>query len=361
MRETRHHLAHLVDFAIAYIEDLIARFAGPFPRRTEVMTLEKVDVKEVALRNIKVGHDRVNQFVGTEVRSSNRNEAPLACTEYDRLLLLKNDGVFRVINIPEKLYVGPVKYLFRHDREQVFSMLYRHRKTGAHYAKRFAVDRFVVDREYSATPEGCIVVGLYTNHGVVLRLDLKPSKRRDADSVQVVFDEIEIRSATARGFKATAYPVTDVNVLDRGVSEAPAPEPEESGENAGTEPPETEAAPEPAETETSAPEAPPEPAGTEPPVPAPRPKRTRKPTAPAKEPKAAPAARDDARPQEPAPAEDQNDPRQLAAEWESRSGRAKLHPQPEPPPTPEPQPAPQPKPSVVRRKLIDEDTPFFLE
>jgi len=223
MRETRHHLEHLIEYAIHYVEDLIERFAGAHPRRTEVMRLEQVDVKEVALQNIRVGHDRVNQFVGTEVRNSNRNDAPLACTEYDRLLLLRNDGALRVINLPDKLYVGQLKLCEKHNRDQVFSVLYRHKKSGVYYAKRFKVDRFVTDREYASLPEGCIIVGLYTNQGVELRLDLKPTARRQLEPVDVAFADMPLRSVTARGLKVTAHAVASGIVDKRGTSDIPMP------------------------------------------------------------------------------------------------------------------------------------------
>ena len=472
MRETRHHLEHLTDFAIHYLEELIERFAGDHPRRTEVMALEVVNVKAVALRNIKVGHDRVNQFVGTEVRNSNQNDTPLVCTEYDQLLLLRNDGTFRVINIPEKLYIGPVKYLFKHDRTQIFSILYRHRKSKAHYAKRFCVDRFVTDREYKALPDGCIIVGFHTNHGVALRLDLKPSERRQVDHVDVVFNDIAMRSATARGFKVTAYPVKAVIVSDRGLAEAPKPVVEETPEEPCDEPV-TESATV-ADREVQSQAEPPAKAVAEPPVPPqdavaeeapppvaqdpgqakspalppassgakPRAKRKRQPkeaspppqaaqTEPGPEeapppasPEAKPRAKRKRQPKEvpPPPQEAQTEPgpeeapppaspeakprakrkrkpkeappppsqeaqgepapdsQARAEEWESRSNRAGLHgaaapgpvapqsenvpepaAQPEPGGSAEPSPEATEPPSRSSRKLIDEDTPFFLE
>jgi topoisomerase-4 subunit A len=385
MRETKHNLAHLTDFAIAYLEDLIERFAEAHPRRTEVMALEEVDVKEVALQNIKVGHDRVNQFVGTDVRNSNRSEAPLACTEYDRLLLLRNDGVFRVINIPDKLYIGAVKYLFKYDKEQVFSMLYRHKKSGAHYAKRFQVERFITDREYKALPDGCIIVGLYTNHGMKLRLELKPSKRRQEDEAILDFDEIVMRSATARGFKVTGHPVQNVTVLDRGTSEAPEPEEPDTPEDEPVTPetneppptaPQTEMKPaenadaeaaepkEPAAEDASPEEPPPataddENAAEEPAAPAPRERRSakRKPTStkedpaedtPAEEPADETSEPEsvDEEPVEPEPdkkrprkAKSANDEKPAkAAAKKGRSGKTKKSPRKEPEPTPEPEP-----------------------
>lgn len=355
MRETRHHLDHLIDYAIHYVEDLIERFAGAHPRRTEVMKLEQVDVKEVALQNIKVGHDRVNQFVGTEVRNSNRNDSPLACTEYDRLLLLKNDGVLRVINIPDKLYVGPLKLCDKHDRDQTFSMLYRHKKSNTYYAKRFKVDRFITDREYNSLPDGCIIVGLYTNQGVELRLDLKPAARRQVDHVEVVFDDIPLRALTARGLKVTSYPVASVVVTKRGTAEVPvaavpeaSPEAVENDETtalpfAEDEPvvPETgkETAPEP---EVAEPQPEPEVAAVPEPVPAeePAPRQRRGKAKSEPEPIAEPVSSE-----EPPPAEEPAKP-----EPRKRQAKSKSEPDPEPVSPEEPAPAEESAPPSPRQR-----------
>jgi len=224
IKEARHHLRHLVDYAVAYVEGLISRYGGQFPRRTRITDLEQVDAREVALRNVKVGHDRTNHFVGSDVRNSSKTDAPLLCSEFDRLVLLRNDGSYQVIPIPAKQYVGPVKYLLRADRDQVYSILYRDRRSNAYYAKRFRVDRYIMDKEYAGLPKNSLIEALYLNRGVVLELILTPNSRRTVDRIRIAFDEIEIRSSGARGFKVTGYPVESVSLVDRGVPQSSEPE-----------------------------------------------------------------------------------------------------------------------------------------
>ncbi len=235
MKQARHHLKHLVEYAVAYVEALLAKYGSQFPRRTRITDLEEVDARDVALRNVKVGHDRANHFVGREIRNSSKTEAPLLCSEFDRLVLLRNDGVYLVIPIPTKLYIGPVKYLLRAERDQVYSILYRDRRTNAYYAKRFRIDRYIMEKEYASLPKNSIIEALYTNQGVVLDLVLKPNSRRQVDTIRVAFAEIEMRAATARGFKVSGYPVDAVVLIDRGA--APADEPAPAEESAAETPP----------------------------------------------------------------------------------------------------------------------------
>ncbi len=234
IEETEDNLAHLTRFTIRYLKSLLKKYGAQYPRRTQIADLETINIKEVALENLRVGHDRVNRFIGTEVRNSNKNEPYLACSEFDHLILLRGNGRFRIVPVTEKLYVGPVKFLLKADKRQVYSMLYRDRKTGAYYAKRFRFDRYILNREYATVPPGCIVEGLYTNAGVVVRCELEPNPRRKQQYVDVDFDKLPIRSTGARGFKVTGHKVVTTVQLRRGTPAAPV-----SGERA------------PAETETA--------------------------------------------------------------------------------------------------------------
>lgn len=218
IEETKHNLAHLIDFTIAYIKALLDKYGKLFPRRTRIADLEHIDVRQVALKNIKVGHDRVNHFVGTDVKNSNKNEDMLTCTEFDRLVLLQNSGKFRVVAVPDKLYVGAVKYLLKANKDQVYSMIYRERKKGVSYAKRFRIDKYILEKEYVAAPPGCIIENLYTNYGVVVRCELKASRRLTTPHVDVDFDSLPIRSTKARGFKITTHRIAAVTQLKRGTA-----------------------------------------------------------------------------------------------------------------------------------------------
>ncbi len=213
-------LQNLTEHTIKYLREILRKYGKNFPRRTKITDLQEVDAREVALRNIKVGHDRKNQFIGAAVRNSNKSEDPLLCSEFDRLVLLKGDGSFKVVPVPDKLYVGPVKYLFVADRSQVYSMLYRHRKSKRHYVKRFKIDRYIMDREYRTIPKGCIVEAVYTNHGVVLRGEFKNRKKGSDDFIEVDFNQVELRSTTARGFKVYDREIESFSQIKRG---SPAP------------------------------------------------------------------------------------------------------------------------------------------
>ena len=200
IEKVKHNLENLTKYTIDYLQNLLDKYADFYPRRTAIDELEDVSAKEVALKNVKIGHDKVGNFVGSEVRNSNKNEDYMVCSEYDRLILLQNNGKFQVIPVPRKQYVGAVKYLLKVNKDQTYSMVYRDRKTGKHYAKRFKIDSFIMNREYKTIPDNCIIEHLYLSSNPLLRCEFK-NKTNAAPHMDLDFNEVPVRSRGARGVK----------------------------------------------------------------------------------------------------------------------------------------------------------------
>lgn len=216
LKQTKYDLAHQVEYAIAFLRRILEEYGAQYPRRTAIASFSDVDRKEIALRNVKVYHDRVNYFIGTSVKSSSKDAEPLVCTEFDRLMALRTDGTCMVIPIEAKTYIGQTKYVFVYDKDQVFSILYHDKRTGTWYAKRFQVGNYILKKEYHVIPDGCVIDALYTNAGVVASLELPVSRRRAQSAIEVDFDSFPLRGREARGFKVTSYPVLKITLVKRG-------------------------------------------------------------------------------------------------------------------------------------------------
>ena len=219
MEKVAYKLDHLTEHTVEFLQHLLEKYGPLFPRMTQIEDFESVSARDIARRSLKVYHDKVNYFLGTNVKASNKNDEPLLCSPFDKLMLLKNDGTCKVINISEKEYIGQTKYVFVVDKDQVYSILYRDRQEGTWFVKRFQMDRFILEREYQIIPENCLIDSLYTNRSVVVRLDLVANNRRSYNSITVDFDSYPLRSRKAKGFKLTHYPVTGITVLNRGTAE----------------------------------------------------------------------------------------------------------------------------------------------
>ena len=232
LEECKANLAKLTEFTIAYLQKLLEKYGDLFPRRTEITGITTINAREVARRDVKVYFDKQGHFVGTAVKPSSKEAAPLVLTEFDKIMLLRGDGTLKVMDIPEKEYVGQTKYLLPADKEQVYSILYRHRQEGTWYAKRFKVGQYMLGKEYHIIQENCLIERLYTNAGVVLELEIKSAHRRLTKKITVDFDSMPMRSREAKGFKLTSYEVVNIVVVNKGGersetdTETGAPEPD---------------------------------------------------------------------------------------------------------------------------------------
>ncbi len=153
LREAEKNLKHIKQYTIKYIEGLLAKYGDMFPRRTEIRLepFAKIDKSVAALSNIRVGWDKKNCYIGTSVKSDDI----VLCNEFDHLLCVERSGDFKVIDIPDKIFIDRLFEFRRYDKTTVFGVVYSEKKTGRAYFKRTRIASFIKDREYRIIPDGC--------------------------------------------------------------------------------------------------------------------------------------------------------------------------------------------------------------
>lgn len=203
-------LKNIKKVAIRYLQNLIKKYSKDFQRRTEVQTIEKIDMRAVETKQIKVGFDPTAGFVGTKVTGSNVIE----CTNFDKLLLMFKDGTYSVINVPEKQYVhhegNKVVYIGVADKKTALSVAYRDPKTNFCFAKRFVVDKFMVDKTYRFIEEGASLEFISTEPSIALELIFIPKVHQKTDRALFQFDKVLTKGVTAKGIKMAIRPVKKV-------------------------------------------------------------------------------------------------------------------------------------------------------
>ncbi len=104
-------LTDMVGFTIRYLEELLGKDGPLFPRRSELRAFDEVDARAAALSNLHVGYHRESGFLGHKVKFEDaKTDLELHCSEYDRLLMIFRDGRYKVVPVPDKLFVGPDIY-----------------------------------------------------------------------------------------------------------------------------------------------------------------------------------------------------------------------------------------------------------
>ena len=205
--EVNKNLNRLKNYAIDYLKDLLKKYGDLFPRRTEIDEFKKIDRRAVALNNIKVGWDRKDGYIGTNVKSDD----VVTCNEFDHLLCIERNGDYKVINIPEKVFIGRLYDFRKFDPQLEFGVIYKEKKSGKHYAKRTVIDKFIVDRSYRICPKNCRLELLTPRSDSIYTIT--EETRRGPKTTELNFKEYPTRSAKARGLLLTSKDVAKISHL----------------------------------------------------------------------------------------------------------------------------------------------------
>ena len=211
LEEVEYNLRHIKTYSINFIKNLLKKYGKLYPRRTEISKIEKVDVKEIAVANVKLGYDKVTGYIGTQVKGNHIN-----CTEFDRVIILAKDGKYKVTSITDKLFVGRFTEIFIVDKEQIYSVIYTDKKSNISYHKRCKIAKFILDKDYTLFPKGCKLEMIETNYGVVLECELEDTSRSKGVKAELPFNDVPVRGASAKGFKTASRPITKFLKKKRG-------------------------------------------------------------------------------------------------------------------------------------------------
>ena len=201
--QVEHHLKDMVKYSINYLDGLLKKFGGNYPRRTQIATFSEVEARAVALSNLTCGYDPKTGFLGYQVKAE--PEYSFACSEYDKFILIFRDGMYKIINGVDKLFVGPdLMHLGKDDEKLVFNIIYRDGKENLSYIKRFAMPKFILDKEYRLFPDDpkSRIQWLATGEGSRVRVYFVPSARSKVNSFEVIFNDYLVKGVAAIGKRA---------------------------------------------------------------------------------------------------------------------------------------------------------------
>lgn len=224
LRDTEHHLAHLIDFAVAYYERLMEKFGKGKERKTEIMTFDKVQATIVAANNAKLYVNYKDGFIGTSLK---KDEFVSDCSDIDDIIVFKRDGTMVVTRIADKVFVGKdILYAGvykKGDERMVYNMIYLDAKSGRSMSKRFQVLSITRDRQYDLTKghKGSKVLWFSANpngEAEVVTVNLTAASTARKKTFDFDFAELEIKGRAARGNIATKYPIRKITLKREGVS-----------------------------------------------------------------------------------------------------------------------------------------------
>jgi topoisomerase-4 subunit A len=221
------HLQDMVLFTRHYIEALLKKYGKEFPRKSELKEFDEINARAAALSNIHVAYHRESGFMGHKVKVENkRKDLEVVCSELDRIMLIFKDGLYKVVNMTDKLFVGSqLLWMGVVSRDLVFNMLYRSGPVNMTYGKRFKMPKFIINREYRLFPEhkrSVIQILAIGEEKIRFRASLVPSSRARYNSVEVEMDEYLLKGAAAKGKRISNRVVRRVsNITGKPPKQAP--------------------------------------------------------------------------------------------------------------------------------------------
>ncbi|WP_242132972.1 DNA gyrase/topoisomerase IV subunit A [Aestuariivivens marinum] len=222
--EVKYHLAHLIDYAIAYFTRLKNDYGKGRERKTEIRIFDDVDATKVVIRNTKLYVNREEGFIGTALR---RDEYVCDCSDIDDIIVFTKQGKMMVTKVDTKTFVGKdiihVAVFKKKDKRTIYNMIYRDGSRGPSYIKRFAVTGITRDREYDLTNENKGSTVLYFSANPNGEAEVVTVLLRQAGSIKklkwdIDFADILIKGRVSKGNLVTKYSVKRIELKEKGLS-----------------------------------------------------------------------------------------------------------------------------------------------
>ncbi|MDO4191078.1 MAG: DNA gyrase/topoisomerase IV subunit A [Bacteroidales bacterium] len=236
LEEISYHLAHLIEYTIAWYQHLKDTYGNKYPRHTELRNFENIVAAKVVANNAKLYVNKNEGYIGTALKKEEGVDYICDCSDIDDVIIFFRNGEYRVTKITEKSYVGKdiihVGIFHKNDKRTVYNVVYRDGKEGAKdgeqlgyfYMKRFSVNSISRDKTYNLTQgnPGSRVFYFSANpngEGEVIRIALKQTNKKLRNmTFEKDFATLAIKGRQSRGNLLTKYPVYRILLKHRGGS-----------------------------------------------------------------------------------------------------------------------------------------------
>jgi topoisomerase IV subunit A len=224
LEETKHHLANLVEYAIAYFEELLAKYGKGRERKTEIAVFDEIRATEVVANNAKLYVNRADGFLGTGLK---KDEFVCDCSDIDDIIVFRRDGVMKVVRIGEKTFVGKdiihIDVWKKNDERTTYNLAYVDGASGRTMAKRFNVTAITRDKEYPVGGSGKGSKVLYhtanpNGESEIVSVMLSAGSTAKIKVFDYDFGTIGIKGRDSQGNIVTKYPVRQIKQKEAGKS-----------------------------------------------------------------------------------------------------------------------------------------------
>jgi len=222
--ETKHHLEHLVDYAIAYFKELKKKYGEGRERKSEIRIFDDIEATKVVIRNTKLYVNREEGFIGTSLK---RDEYVTDCSDIDDIIVFTQKGEMMVTKVDSKVFVGKniihVAVFKKKDKRTTYNMIYKSMKGGPSYVKRFNVTSMTRDKIYELAGDKPTSEVLYFSAHPNGEAEVVTVMLRQSGSIKKLkwdldFSDVLIKGRSSKGNLVTKYAVKRIELKEKGVS-----------------------------------------------------------------------------------------------------------------------------------------------
>ncbi|MER3317407.1 MAG: DNA gyrase/topoisomerase IV subunit A [Allomuricauda sp.] len=222
--ETKHHLEHLVEYAIAYFKELKKKYGDGRERKSEIRIFDDIEATKVVIRNTKLYVNREEGFIGTSLK---RDEYVTDCSDIDDIIVFTQKGEMMVTKVDSKVFIGKniihVAVFKKKDKRTTYNMIYKLMKGGPSYIKRFNVTSITRDKIYQLTGDKASAEVLYFSANPNGEAEVVTVMLRQSGSIKKLkwdldFSDVLIKGRSSKGNLVTKYTVKRIELKEKGVS-----------------------------------------------------------------------------------------------------------------------------------------------
>jgi topoisomerase-4 subunit A len=224
LAEVNKHLENLIEYAIAYYQNLLDKYSKGKERKTEIKGFEEINTKVVAVANEKLYANLAEGFVGTGIK---KEEYICDCSDIDDIIVFRKDGTYSVNKVSSKAFFGKniihVAIYRKNNERMTYNAVYTDGGSKKTMAKRFNVTSITRDKEYNitkGTPDSKLQYFSVNPNGEaeVLNIYLHSAAKARNKLFDYDFADLTIKGRSSQGNMVTKHPIRKVDLKSKGVS-----------------------------------------------------------------------------------------------------------------------------------------------
>ncbi|MFM7223511.1 MAG: DNA gyrase/topoisomerase IV subunit A [Bacteroidota bacterium] len=224
IKQVKHDLGNLTEYAIAYYESLKDKFGKGRERKTEIKPFDVIQARQVAMANVRLYMNREEGFIGTSLK---KDEFITECSDLDDIIVFTKRGIMKVVKVDDKVYIEKdilhAAVFHKNEERLTYNMIYTDGSSGISFCKRFNVTGITRDKEYDLTKgaEKSKVNYFSVNpngEAETVTVVLSPNCSARIKQFEFDFTLLDIKNRSSIGNQVTKYPIRNVKLKDAGVS-----------------------------------------------------------------------------------------------------------------------------------------------